>query len=125
MTKTIKTDLAEVYMKEGVLYTHYTPIEATLEQTKELIAAIKEEFKAELPVLSLSFIKDVKSSKKEVRSYLASEEVTTLTIASAIITGGGLSKIVGNLFINFSKLSIPTKLFSDEGKALEWLAQYK
>ncbi len=35
-----------------------------------------------------------------------------------------VSKIVGNFYIQFSKPTIPTRLFTEEKKAIAWLTQF-
>jgi len=99
-------------------------MEANLEQAKQHIAILKSELKDYLPLPALIDLKDMKSTKKELRDYMSGDELTAIITATAIITGSGLSKIVGNLFLSFSRPQIPTKLFSDEAKAVEWLQQY-
>jgi hypothetical protein len=44
-----------------------------------------------------------------------------LLSAVALIVGTPLSRLVGNLFINMSRPSTPTRLFDDEASAVAWL----
>jgi hypothetical protein len=48
----------------------------------------------------------------------------TLVKACALITGSGFNRTLGNIFLTIDKPAVPTKLFTDEGKAREWLQQY-
>ena len=123
--KKFSTPIGDVTLKDGIMYVYQYPVEATLEQAKEHIAMLREELKEHLPLPALIDIKDMKSTKKEVRDYLGGSDLIPIVKATALITGSGLSKIVGNLFLQFSKPNFPTKLFSDEAKAAEWLQQYK
>ena len=58
---------------------------------------------------------------KEARELLASSEFSSHHIASAFIVRSLASKLTGNFFIRFNKPKNPTKLFSDEAKALAWI----
>ena len=71
----------------------------------------------------LANIKGVKSITKEAREYLA-EEGTRLVKAGAIIIGSPLNKMLGNIFLTINNPKVPTKLFTDEKEAKEWLRQY-
>jgi hypothetical protein len=61
------------------------------------------------------------STTSELRQLLASKEFTDLRFATAIVTQSMANKIIGNFFIKVNKPASPTKLFSSEELALEWL----
>lgn len=61
------------------------------------------------------------STTSELRQLLASKEFTNLRFATAIVTQSMANKIIGNFFIKVNKPASPTKLFSSEELALEWL----
>lgn len=63
----------------------------------------------------------VKKVTKEFRDYCATAEAAAYTKAVAILVGSGFSRIAGNLYLNFNKPKNPTKLFTNEEKAIEWL----
>jgi hypothetical protein len=75
-------------------------------------------------LLIVADIRNVKTISREVREYLGRPENVATIKAGAMLTGSPLSKLVGNLFLQFSKPKFPTKMFSDEQKAAEWLKQY-
>lgn len=64
-----------------------------------------------------------KGMSKDCRNYVASRNGDVFN-AVAVIIGSPLSKITGNLFLKFSKLRNPMKLFTDQKKALGWLKNY-
>lgn len=75
-----------------------------------------------MPVLAISDASQIKTIvAKDIRDYLASEEIVPICKASALLVGSGISKMVGNLFLTFSRPLFPTKIFTNEAKALEWL----
>jgi hypothetical protein len=61
------------------------------------------------------------STTSEFRQLSASKEYTDLRLALAIVTNSMATKIIGNFFIKVNKPASPTKLFSDEKQAFEWL----
>jgi len=68
-------------------------------------------------------MKGIKSVTTEARKYMAS--VGALHVkAGALITGSQLNRTLGNIFLAIDKPPIPTKLFTDEQKARQWLQQY-
>jgi hypothetical protein len=63
------------------------------------------------------------STTSELRQLSANEEYTKLRLALAIVTKSMATKIIGNFFIKVNKPASPTKLFSEEKPAIEWLKQ--
>ena len=61
---------------------------------------------------------------KEVREYGKTAEATRYTSASAIVVKSLAHKLMGNFFIKVQKPAVPTKLFSEEKEAIEWLKTY-
>jgi hypothetical protein len=119
------THLADVSYENGILFTRYKGITASLEEIKAFVEQIKKNFGNLLPLPMISNITKQKSPKKEVRDYLASPEVAKLITAGAIIANSTLSKIAGNLFLVFNQPIRPTQIFTDEASALAWLQQFK
>ena len=117
--------LADVEYKDDILYIRYKGLTATLAEMKEFVGQLKQLFGDLYPLPLLTNISKQKSPKKEVRDYIASPEVSSLTTASAIVANSTLSKIASNLFLVFNKPTIPVKIFTDEAAAVAWLQQFK
>ena len=60
---------------------------------------------------------------KEARAYSA-ELKPNSPIAMAIVVTSTANRLIGNFYINFNKPKVPTKIFSTEDKAIEWLKGY-
>jgi|SRR3954463_3256459 len=60
---------------------------------------------------------------KEARAYSANKP-SDLCIAKAFIINSTANRLIGNFYINFNKPKAPTKLFSNEEKAVEWLKSF-
>ena len=69
-------------------------------------------------------ITQVKQSTKEARDYLANEG-NELVAASAILVSSPMLKMMANFFIQVNKPKNPTRLFTSQESALEWLAHFK
>jgi len=59
----------------------------------------------------------------EANKVLASKEYTEYRVAAAFVTNSLANKIAGNFFIKFNKPASPTKMFTDEATAFEWLQE--
>lgn len=57
----------------------------------------------------------------EAREIIGSEEFSSMRIADAFVTNSLANKLTGNFFIKFNRPLSPTKLFTKEPEALEWL----
>ena len=69
-------------------------------------------------------IKSIRESTKEARVYLASEKACVGMLAGAICVDSALENMVATIFIYMSNPVVPTKIFTDETKAKEWLVQF-
>ncbi|MFY9310752.1 MAG: hypothetical protein WAQ28_17025 [Bacteroidia bacterium] len=70
-------------------------------------------------------IGSIKDSTKEARDFLASSEGTEGIIAGALLVTSTLENIMASIYIQFNKPIVPTKIFKDRAKAIEWLSKYK
>ncbi|HET6226346.1 MAG TPA: hypothetical protein VFF27_08710 [Bacteroidia bacterium] len=61
---------------------------------------------------------------KEARAYSAEFKQNDPCIAKAFIINSTANRLIGNFYINFNKPKVPTKLFSNEEKAVEWLKSF-
>jgi hypothetical protein len=68
-------------------------------------------------------MRGIKSATPEARKYMAGVG-TILVKAGAMITGSLLNRTIGNIFLVIDKPAVPSKLFTDEQKARQWLQQY-
>jgi len=96
---------------------------ATLEQAKELLAAyikvtkgVKTPHLFTVTKLSIMEIEVMEFIKNTANKHGKADAFVLLSLPQ---------KILGNAFLKFQTPSIPTKFFSSEKKAIEWLKQYK
>jgi len=69
-------------------------------------------------------IKVVKHITKEARDYLASKEGCNKAASCAIIINSNVTRVLANYFIMINKPLVPTKVFTDEEGAKQWLTAY-
>ncbi len=92
--------------------------------------AIKEQFVAcaklskgkKCPVLADA--RNIGSINRQARKYFASEEALKITKAAAIVVGSPVTRVIGSFFMGLDKPPYPTKLFTSESKATEWLKRF-
>jgi len=65
----------------------------------------------------------VKSVDREARAYLAKEGAALIT-AGALITNSPLSNFIANIFLSLNKPTTPSRLFTNEKDACDWLKNY-
>ncbi len=69
-------------------------------------------------------IKVVKHITKEARDYLASKEGCHKTASCAILINSNVTRVLANYFIMINKPLVPTKVFTNEEGAKQWLSEY-
>lgn len=119
----ITTRIAEIsYYKDRILRIEF-PIDAyvELEDTIEIHEACEFLTKGK-KYLKLIVAKGTLISSKATRSYRATLKENDGRIAEALVYKSYGNKIVFNFYLTFHKPSVPTKLFSTEEKAIEWLS---
>ena len=102
---------------------HLPGAEVTLEDAQETMAAYLKLYKGKRRPLFID-TKTMKSMSRETRKYYASEEAAKVVSAAAIIVGTSVSRVLGNFYIGLSNPHLPSRLFSSEDEALEWLRGY-
>ncbi|MFL5320013.1 MAG: hypothetical protein ACJ790_10200 [Myxococcaceae bacterium] len=95
-------------------------VEMDLADAKEALAATKELSGGQrVPVLVDSRL--VKYQTRQARDYFVSEEAAAICSRVALIIGSPVSRMIGNFFLRNSAHKAPTKLFTDEAAAIDWL----
>ncbi|MGQ0829597.1 MAG: DUF7793 family protein [Bacteroidota bacterium] len=121
----ITTRIAEIsYYKDKILRIEFpNDVYVTLEDTIQIHEACEMLTKGK-KYLKLVIAHGTLISSKEARSYRATLKENDGRIAEALIYKSYGNKIVLSFYINFNRPKVPTKLFSTEGKAVEWLKEF-
>lgn len=118
--KAFKTWLGE----DGICYTvvKFNAI-IELEDALENTAAVKK-VSAGTAFPILVNLKEINYISKEARDHFSMQNRTPGVTAIAMLIKSPSSKIIGNFFLGLNKPAVPTKLFTDKGKAVNWLQQF-
>lgn len=74
------------------------------------------------PLPTVIDVRQLKGVNKTARNYAAKAEEAKEDMENvAAIIDSGLSKVIGNFFLRFSKPLVTTRLFTKEDQAREWV----
>ena len=114
----------KVWIEDETIRIRYLTDEITLPIAKQAVEC-RREVSNGMTYPALADIKALKSVDPAVRKFWASEVSTDLISAGAILISNQFHKVAGNIFIQFNKPKMPTRLFTCETEARAWLQQYK
>jgi hypothetical protein len=66
-------------------------------------------------------LRDMKAQSREARQYYGSPEITNAFVAVGLLVGSRVSMLIANFFIAVTKTNMPTRIFTDEAEAIDWL----
>jgi hypothetical protein len=105
----------------GIIHVAALPkVETTLDDARHVVAALVT-VAAGTPRPLLADMREVQPLSRDVRTYYLESEAIDITAATAILVGSPMSRMIGNLFLRFTKSDIPTRLFTSEADARDWL----
>jgi hypothetical protein len=93
--------------------------EEDFEDVKAIVEAGRKLVKGR-KIPNLSDIRGAKSVTREARQYFR-QETDKLVKASAILVDSSVSMALGNFYMAVNRPSYPTRLFTSEPDAIEWL----
>ena len=102
---------------------HVPGAQLTLEDAKETMASYLKLYKGKRRPLLVD-TKTMKSMTRETRQYYAGAEAAQVASAAAIIVGTPVSRVLGNFYLGLSNPHLPSRLFTSEDEAMEWLKGY-
>lgn len=120
-----ENDFCRMWISNGILHGEYKPeLVMNVEIAKQMVNhRLKVSNGVSHPMLL--DVRNLVSTDRTTMKYYKTKEVVQYVTAAAIITGNSITSLAGNIFLTLEKPLIPTKLFTDEKKALEWLEKYK
>jgi hypothetical protein len=95
----------------------------TIEDAREIIAHLASEY-GKVPRPVLVDISQMRSITREARSYFGGPETAAIETATALVVKSHLSRAIGNFFIGINRSVLPTRLFSNEADAAQWLGGF-
>ncbi len=123
-SKIIKTSHAEIcYRSDGIIHIHYSDHFFNLADTKALFKTIRENSPWDISPIYLSG-RTFTNQDNESKKFNGSDEVLKHCSAIAMLTNSLGQKILANFFIKTIRPNTPTKFFTDEKSAINWLRDY-
>jgi hypothetical protein len=107
---------------DGILYSRTKNIPRTLENMKESIRLIKE-ILGNKKVCTIVETTKLQPLNKETREYMQSQ-LPGIYKAMAVISQSAMGIMVAKISFQLNKPLYPTKMFSNEKEAKEWIKQY-
>jgi hypothetical protein len=120
----LENDFCKIWLSNGILFVEYKPrLVMNLEAAKQIVADRLKVSNGVSRPLFLDARNFISMDRATMKYYKTKEVVEYITFA-AFLTGSPLSSLAGNIFLALEKPLVPTKLFTDEKKALKWLKKY-
>jgi hypothetical protein len=106
---------------DGIFHVTALPgVEETLADAQESFRA-NAVFRTGRSLPTLIDLRGVKSQSRDVRQFYSSPEVTQTISARALLVSSRVSMLMANFLMTISRVSLPTRVFTDEAEAIEWL----
>ena len=110
--------------EDGIFHIIHVPgSEMDLDDAQEIMTDYLKPNKGKRRPLFID-MRNLKSFDRGARQYFSGEEATQTVRALAIFVGSPVSRVSGNFYLGISSPQTPTRLFTTEGEALEWLKEY-
>src|SRR5688572_23463909 len=124
-SEVFENDFMRLEWSDGIIKGTYKKGPITLELAKQVVQN-RLNFANHKPVPIMINDIGLRSIDKDAREYLSSDEGIQGLTAGALVTDSAFGRHMANFFIRISviKPKIPTRLFSNDAEALEWLSQY-
>jgi hypothetical protein len=87
--------------------------------------ALTHEVAGQRRVPVLVDLRGIRSQTRAAREYLSSSEIQPKFAAVALLIASPVAQVIGNFFMRLRQQPVPTRLFDEERKAIEWLAGFR
>lgn len=114
---------AEFWTKDGILFFTYKPNTHITLKAAQAIVKDRIRFQNEKEYPILCDMRQIKVVEKPARDYLA-QEGSYLAKAVALLVKEPYTEKLSDIFLQTSKPSVPTRQFTSQQKAIEFLSKY-
>jgi len=124
--ETVTTRTSKIWLREdGIVQVAIFPNaeEGLADARANIAASFKIGFEQRRPLLV--DIRYMKSFDRAARVYYSSAETAQTITALALLVESPLSRLLANFFMGLNKVQVPTRLFTAEDKAVEWLKGFR
>lgn len=116
-------DLTEVWIQEGILYFVYGKIEVLNLSTAKKLLKLRLSIQNEKKYPVLCDLRNVIHAEMDAMDYLAKEGSIQAT-AVALLVNYPHSKSTAEFYLTTSLPNVPTQIFEDKRKALDFLSKH-
>lgn len=65
----------------------------------------------------------IKDFERTARAHFLADQAGS--VAMALLVGSAVNKMIANFFIGMHRQTVPVKMFTDRGSAVEWLREQR
>ena len=95
-----------------------------LSDAKEALEAVLRLSDGSLPTILVD-LRLMQAISKEAREYFSHEDNTRKIAALAFLVDSPLSRLLANFYIGLNSPGVPTKMFTEEEEAIQWLKGHR
>jgi hypothetical protein len=117
-----KGEIADYWWEEGVLVSLSKPVKRTVANISGNVALVKS-ITGNRPVPLLIYLSPSPMPDKETRRFSATQ-LPLIYSAMAMVSDPGLSRLIMKMVFSLKPPPIPTKSFTHDKDALDWLRQF-
>jgi hypothetical protein len=123
MSRAGQNEYASICEKNGILVCRFAKgLQMDLEVAKACVK-LRIDFSGERNYPLLVDMRELTSSTRDAREYMASEG-SRLVTAGALVVSSPLTRAIGNIFLMLNRPPVPTRLFNSEASAEAWLKEF-
>jgi hypothetical protein len=121
MKRAVVGDVTLIEEEPGIVTIDYGTAIATAELVQDVVDRSREDWgdRRVAVLVKANSATDLAKIGKILSAY----DLSAFTIASAILTPGKLTQLIGNLFMQFQNSPFPQRQFVDLEEARDWLRQ--
>jgi hypothetical protein len=119
-----KVDAFTLILREdGILHIHISEEDYGTKELKKLVPVIKGLARSEsIPMLTT--LDENASPSAETRDFWAKNDNCPYVSAEAFVAENFSHKLIGNFYLQFNRPARPTRVFTTEEEALDWLRSF-
>lgn len=120
-----KSEFADIFLLDGIVWVIYGENARITADKARIIVSERLKVTNGISRPTLADCRNGTSIDKASRAIFASEDAMKNVTAGALLFNNPIHRMFINAYLWFDKPPLPTAVFTDEKKAIEWLQLYK